>query len=150
MMNHISLMGRLVADPELRSTNSGKSVASMTVACDRDYAPQGAERETDFIDLTAWGSTAEFAAKWMHKGQLIGVDGRLESKKWQDKHGQNRVSYYVNVQALHFAERREQGQTQAAPAAYRSADVAYTPTAGRMYADPAAPLFDAMDDDTPF
>ena len=78
MLNRIVLMGRLTRDPELRRTQSGTAVASFTLAVDRDYAAQGAERETDFIDIVAWRGTAEFAQKFFSKGRMAVVTGRLQ------------------------------------------------------------------------
>lgn len=149
MLNSCVLMGRMVADPELRHTNNGTSVTSFTIANDRDFVRQGEDRESDFIDITAWGKTAEFACNYFRKGMLVAVEGRLESNKWVDKAGQNRVSYFINADHLHFAERKQDGtqggQQNHAPAPgyappYRKPDI-------------AAPLFDAIeadDDDTPF
>ena len=90
MLNRIVLMGRLTRDPELRRTQNGTAVASFSIACDRDYAAQGAERETDFIDIVAWRGTAEFVDKYFSKGRMIVVGGRLQIRNWQDKGGQYR------------------------------------------------------------
>ena len=85
MLNHIVLMGRLTRDPELRRTGSGVAVASFTLAVDRDYAVQGAEKETDFVDIVAWRNTAEFVSKYFTKGRMAVVSGRLQIRNWQDK-----------------------------------------------------------------
>ena len=85
MLNRIILMGRLTRDPELRRTQSGTAVVSFSIACDRDYAAQGAERETDFIDIVAWRGTAEFVDKYFSKGRMIVVAGRLQIRGWEDK-----------------------------------------------------------------
>ena len=90
MLNHIVLMGRLTRDPELRRTGSGVAVASFTLAVDRDYAAQGAEKETDFVDIVAWRSTAEFVSKYFSKGRMAVVSGRLQIRNWQDKEGNKR------------------------------------------------------------
>ena len=87
MLNHIVLMGRLTRDPELRRTGSGVAVASFTLAVDRDYAAQGAEKETDFVDIVAWRNTAEFVSKYFAKGRMAVVTGRLQIRNWQDKEG---------------------------------------------------------------
>ena len=129
MLNHIVLMGRLTRDPELRRTGSGVAVATFTIAVDRDFANSSTgERETDFIDIVAWRNTAEFVSKYFAKGKMIVVDGSLQSRKWQDKTGQNRVSWEVQADNVYFGEsRRDQsggdyaapaygGQTYAAPA----------------------------------
>ena len=85
MLNHIVLMGRLTRDPELRRTGSGVAVASFTLAVDRDYAAQGAEKETDFVDIVAWRNTAEFVSKYFAKGRMAVVSGRLQIRNWTDK-----------------------------------------------------------------
>lgn len=143
MLNNCVFMGRLTADPELRHTNSGTSVTSFTIACDRDFTRNGQDRETDFIDITAWGKTAEFACNYFRKGMLVACEGRLESSKWVDKAGQNRVSYFINADHLHFAERKQDGAQGGPPQNY-------APSFRKP--DIAAPIFDAIeaDDDTPF
>ena len=96
MLNHITIMGRLTRDPELRSTQSGVSVTSFTVAVDRDFGGRdGGERQTDFIDCVAWRQTGEFVSKYFHKGSMIVVSGRLQSRKWQDRDGNNRTNWEV-------------------------------------------------------
>ena len=105
MMNHINLMGRLTRDPELRRTQNGISVASFSLAVPRDFKDKATgEAATDFIDIVAWESRAEFAAKWFRKGQLVAVCGRIQSRKWQDNNGNNRTSIEVVADELHFAE----------------------------------------------
>ncbi len=107
MLNHITIMGRLTRDPELRSTQSGTSVASFTVAVDRDFGGRdGGERQTDFIDCVAWRQTGEFVSKYFHKGSMIVVSGRLQSRKWQDRDGNNRTSWEVVADNVYFGESR--------------------------------------------
>ena len=107
MLNHITVMGRLTRDPELRSTQSGVSVASFTVACDRDFGGRdGGEKQTDFIDCVAWRSTGEFVSKFFHKGSMIVVSGRLQSRKWQDREGNNRTNWEINADNVYFGESR--------------------------------------------
>ena len=107
MLNHIVIMGRLTRDPELRYTQSQTPVASFTVAVDRDFGGRdGGERQTDFIDCSAWRSTAEFVSKYFHKGSMIVVSGRLQSRKWQDREGNNRVNWEINVDNVYFGESR--------------------------------------------
>lgn len=108
MLNHIVLMGRLTRDPELRRTGSGHAVASFTIACDRDFAPQGGEKETDFIDIVTWRSTAEFAQKYFAKGSMIVVSGRLQLRDWTDKDGNKRRSAEVVADNVYFGESKKQ------------------------------------------
>lgn len=104
MLNKIVLMGRLVRDPELRRTGSGTAVASFALAVDRDFtAKDSTERETDFIDIVCWRSTAEFAAKYFTKGQMAAVSGRLQIRSWQDEDGNKRRSAEVVADNLYFA-----------------------------------------------
>ena len=111
MLNKIIIMGRLVRDPEKRTTQSGVSVVSFTVAVDRDYK-QGDEKIADFIDCTAWRGTSDFIARNFTKGRMICVDGSLNSRKWTDKEGNNRVSWEVQAQNVYFADskRNDDGQ----------------------------------------
>ena len=104
MLNRIVLMGRLTRDPELRRTQSGTAVVSFSIACDRDYAAQGAERETDFIDIVAWRGTAEFVEKYFSKGRMIVVGGRLQIRNWQDKEGNKRRSAEVVADNVYFGD----------------------------------------------
>ena len=105
MLNHITIMGRLVRDPELRRTGSGIAVASFRVAVDRDYAPKdGGERKADFIDCVAWRQTGEFISKFFTKGRMIVVDGRLEMRDWTDKDGNKRTSAEINVANAYFGD----------------------------------------------
>lgn len=95
MLNQIIIMGRLTRDPELRRTQSGTAVCSFSVAVDRDFKSQSGEKETDFIDVVAWRQTGEFVSKYFTKGRMIVVSGSLQSRKWQDRNGQNRISWEV-------------------------------------------------------
>lgn len=100
MLNHITLMGRLVANPELRTTNSGIKVTSMRIAVDRDYSK---EKETDFFDIVAWRGTAEFVCRYFTKGKPILVDGSLRTRKWTDKEGNNRIAFEIHAENVYFA-----------------------------------------------
>lgn len=112
MLNHIVLMGRLTRDPELRRTGSGIAVASFSLAVDRDYAAQGAERETDFIDIVAWRNTAEFVSKYFAKGRMAVVSGRLQIRNWNDKEGNKRRSAEVVADNIYFGDsKRDNAQT---------------------------------------
>ena len=93
MLNVVAIMGRLARDPELRQTTSGKSVASFTIACDRNGKRDASgQSQADWIPVTAWDRTAEFVCNYFQKGSLIDVDGRLQSRSYQDKNGNNRTS----------------------------------------------------------
>ena len=112
MLNHIVIMGRLTRDPELRTTQAGVSVTSFTVAVDRDFGGRdGGERQTDFIDCVAWRSTGEFVSKYYHKGSMMVVSGRLQSRKWQDREGNNRTSWEINADNVYFGESRRDGDS---------------------------------------
>ena len=105
MLNHITIMGRLTRDPELRHTQSGVSVCTFTVAVDRDFQSRDAqEKQTDFIDVVAWRQTAEFVSKYFAKGRMIVVDGSLQSRKWTDRNEQNRVSWEVMANNVYFGD----------------------------------------------
>ena len=104
MLNVTVLMGRLVADPELRHTTSDIAVTSFTIAVDRSYVKSGAERQADFIDIVAWRSTAEFVCKYFRKGQLIAVQGSIQTRSYQDKDGNKRKAFEIVADNVHFAE----------------------------------------------
>ncbi len=105
MLNHITIMGRLTRDPELRRTGSGIAVASFTVAVDRDYGNRDSgERETDFIDCVAWRQTGEFVSKYFSKGSMIVVSGRLQIRNWTDKEGNKRRTAEVVADNVYFGE----------------------------------------------
>lgn len=108
MLNKIIIHGRLTRDPELRYTQSQTPVASFTVAVDRDYTDQSGSKETDFIDCVAWRSGAEFVSKYFHKGQLILVEGRLTSRKWEDRDGNKRTSWEIVADHTYFGESKRE------------------------------------------
>ena len=101
-MNSILIHGRLVRDPELRTTGSGIPVASFTVAVDRRFTPKGQEKQADFIDCVAWRGTGEVVSKHFKKGQEILVRGSLQSRKWKDKNDNNRISWEIIVDEISF------------------------------------------------
>lgn len=104
MVNRCILMGRMTCDPELRTTSGGKSVTSFTIACERDVKNQDGSRTTDFIDCVAWGTTAEFAAKYFGKGRMVIVEGRLQVRDWTDKNGNKRKAVEVVADHVYFGE----------------------------------------------
>ncbi len=111
MLNHITIMGRLTRDPELRRTGSGIAVASFTVAVDRDFGGRdGGEKETDFIDCVAWRQTGEFVSKYFTKGSMIVVSGRLQIRNWNDKDGNKRRSAEVVADNVYFGESKRSNE----------------------------------------
>ena len=110
MLNKAILMGRLTADPELRRTQNNTAVTSFTLAVNRSFARAGEQAQTDFIDIVAWSSTAEFVSKWFHKGQLVAVSGRIQVRNWEDKQGQKRKSVEVVADEVFFAEPKRDSQ----------------------------------------
>jgi len=116
MLNVVALNGRLTTDPELRHTSSDIPVTSFTLAVDRSYVKAGAERQADFIDIVCWRGNAEFASKYFRKGQLVAVEGSLQTRSYTDNQGIKRKAVEVLVNNLHFAEaRRDNGGGQAMP-----------------------------------
>ncbi len=111
MLNRIVLMGRLTRDPELRHTQSGIPVVSFSLAVDRDYKNrESGERETDFIDIVAWRNTAEFASKYLSKGRMIVVEGRLQIREWTDRDGGKRRSAEVVADNIYFGDSRRDSE----------------------------------------
>ena len=111
MLNHIVLQGRLTRDVELRRLPSGKSVANVSVACERDFANKDTnERETDFIDIVAFGSTADHLAKYYTKGKSIIVSGRLQIRNYTDKDGNKRRNAEVVADSVYFGESRKSSE----------------------------------------
>ncbi|MFR1778490.1 MAG: single-stranded DNA-binding protein [Faecalibacterium prausnitzii] len=102
MLNIVALMGRLVYDPELKTTRSGTNVCSFRIAVDRSFARQGEERKADFIDVTAWRQTAEFVSKYFQKGSMIAIEGSLQTRQYQDKNGNNRTATEVLASQVSF------------------------------------------------
>ena len=148
MLNHITIMGRLTRDPELRRTGSGIAVASFTLAVDRDFSPRdGGERETDFIDCVAWRQTGEFVSKYFTKGRMAVVSGRLQIRSWTDKDGNKRRSAEVVADNVYFGDSRRDGDNGGSSYG-GNAYSAPAPSYGG-YSAPAAPASDfaMLDDD---
>lgn len=139
MLNSVTLMGRLVADPELKTTQNGTSVASFRLAVERNYAPQGQERQADFIPCVAWRQTAEFIGKYFTKGRMIAVEGSLQSRNYEDKNGQKRTAIEVIVERVHFTGERVPASAEDNSTRPHSD----CPTAGM--ARQAAPLWEGSD-----
>lgn len=122
MLNCAVIMGRLTADPELRTTANGTSVTSFTVAVDRAYARQGEERQTDFINVVAWRQTAEFVTRYFHKGSMIAVQGSIQTRNWEDKNGNKRTSVEIVADNVSFCgSKSESGNANSAAPAARPA-----------------------------
>ena len=111
MLNHITIMGRLTRDPELRRTGSGIAVASFSVAVDRDFGKnENGEKETDFIDCVAWRNTAEYVSKYVTKGRMVAVSGRLQIRSWTDKEGNKRRTAEVVADNVYFGDSRRDSE----------------------------------------
>ncbi|MGI5893175.1 MAG: single-stranded DNA-binding protein [Candidatus Merdivicinus sp.] len=112
MLNRVILMGRLVADPELRQTTSGISVATFRVAVDRNFQAKGStEKQADFIPCVAWRQTADFISRYFSKGRMIALEGSLQSRSYEDKTGTKRTAYEVIVDQAYFADSKPNGGT---------------------------------------
>ena len=103
-LNVVALMGRPTTDIELKFTQSGNAVCNFSLAVDRDFTPKGAEKQTDFITIVCWKGTAEFCEKYVHKGQLIAVQGRIQTRKYTDRDENKRTAFEVVADHVHFAE----------------------------------------------
>ena len=158
MLNHITIMGRLTRDPELRRTGSGIAVASFTVAVDRDFGGRdGGEKETDFIDCVAWRQTGEFVSKYFTKGRMIVVSGRLQIRNWTDKDGNKRRTAEVVADNCYFGDSKRDADSGSSYGGNtyggNSYGNAYSAPAGNNYgyAAPAASApasdFAMLDDD---
>ena len=121
MLNRCIIMGRLTRSPELRRTQSGKAVTSVTLAVDRDFKGQNGEKETDFIDIVAWGNTAEFLCNYFTKGRMAVAEGRLQIRDWTDKDGGKRRSAEIVAERVYFADSKRD-QEAAAPQAFEELD----------------------------
>ena len=120
MLNVIALMGRLVADPELRTTTSGINMARFRIACDRNFARQGEQRQADFLDVVAWRSQADFVCKYFQKGSLIVIDGSIQTRQYQDKNGNNRTAVEIVANNINFAGPKNSSGSNGGGASYGS------------------------------
>ena len=119
MLNHITIMGRLTRDPELRRTGNGTAVASFTLAVDRDYSGKdGGDKETDFIDCVAWRQTGEFVSKYFTKGRMAVVSGRLQIRNWTDKDGNKRRTAEVVADNVYFGDSKRDGDNAGSNGSY--------------------------------
>ncbi len=158
MLNKVILMGRLTHEPEPKALPSGMSVCNFSLAVQRDFARQGEERQTDFINIVAFGQRADFVTRFFRKGQLVAVCGRLQTRSWDDQNGMKRYATEVVADEVHFAEAKRDNNAPAFDP-YSGYD-AYVPQPGRSDAYvPQPPMGDPMpqgfsggvdDDDLPF
>nr|DAT53252.1 MAG TPA: Single strand binding protein [Caudoviricetes sp.] len=121
MLNVIAIQGRLAADPEMRQTTTGKRVCTFRIACDRGRKDANGNSQTDWIPCTAWEKTAEFIYKYFQKGSMIAVDGRLQSRQYQDKNGQNRIAVEIVANNVNFCGSKESSSPAPQNAAQRPA-----------------------------
>ena len=147
MLNHITIMGRLTRDPELRYTQSQTPVASFTLAVDRDFGGRDSgEKQTDFIDCVAWRSTAEFVSKYFQKGSMAVVSGRLQIRDWTDREGGKRRSAEVVVDNIYFGESRRRDSSEGSSYDSRSSYSSYEAPRSASPA-PSSPFSDLDDGD---
>ena len=152
MLNVVAIMGRLVADPELRTTPAGVNVCRFRIACERNFVAQGQQRQADFVDVAAWRQQADFVCRYFAKGSLIAINGRIQTRNYQDKQGNNRTAFEVVAENINFGGSRGTGTKavdeggEAAPRAdaWPKAD----PPAGYGNVDDFAVIDDS--DDLPF
>ena len=133
MLNVVAIMGRLVADPELKTTPTGINVCAFRIACDRSFVQQGQQRQADFIDVVAWRHNADFLCKHFAKGSMVAVQGRLQTRQYQDRNGNKRTAVEVVADSLSFAgsSKKPGGQAvdeggEAPPSDYRDPAPAYS------------------------
>ncbi len=139
MLNKAILVGRLTRDPEMRSTASGISVLNFTVAVPRKYAKQGEQRQTDFINCVAFRQTADFIGRYFNKGNLISIDGSIQTRSWDDNEGKKRYATEVIVNEAGFVEGKKESQSTGA---------SYQTQGGEL--PELSSEFDVTDDDLPF
>ena len=145
MLNVVAIMGRLVADPELRTTQSGTNVCSFRIACDRNFARQGEQRQADFIDIVAWRQQAEFVSKYFQKGSLIAIDGSIQTRQYQDKNGNNRTAIEIVANNVNFAAPKSANAAPMGDAGYGAPTAAPAPRPAAQAAP--APSYSAGSND---
>ena len=151
MLNCAVIMGRLTADPELRTTNSGISVTSFSVAVDRRYSRQSEERQTDFINVVAWRQTAEFVTRYFHKGSMIAVQGSIQTRNYEDRNGNKRTAYEVVANTVSFCgSKAETGTKDNSPAAPPAQAARPSVSVSSEDEYTVLPAGDFDDDDLPF
>ena len=149
MMNRIELIGRLTKDPDVRNTTSGATVTSFTLAVERDFASNG-EKKTDFINCTAWRSSAEYASKYFKKGNLVAVVGRLQIENWEDKDGNKRSAPEVVVDNLYsLGSKSDNSNTEQSAPAPKNVQSNTRKNSQPVNAKPASDFVPVEDDDVP-
>ena len=147
MLNVVVLTGRLTADPELRHTSNDLAVTSFTIAVNRRFARPGEERQTDFIDIVAWRSNAEFVCKYFKKGNLIAIEGSIQTRTYQDKEGNNRKAFEIVANNVQFVESKRDSGNAAPSEGGNNSDMSLNAYSSGVDAD--FQTTDA-DDDLPF
>ncbi len=145
MLNCAVLMGRLVADPELRTTTSGISVTSFRIAVDRSFVRQGEERQADFIDIVAWRQTADFVCRYFRKGSMIAVQGSIQTRSYEDKQGNKRTAVEVVADNVSFCGSKAESGTTGGNRPYENAAPAAAPAAS--FASGTVGDFESIEDD---
>ncbi len=151
MLNKIFIMGRLTRDPELRRTQNGTAVAGFALAVDRDYKNADGTKDTDFIEVVAWRSSAEFVAKYFTKGRMAVVEGRLQIRDWQDKDGNKRRSAEVVADSVYFGDSKKEGDSSGG--SYGGSSGGYKAAGKAVDVEPEAGDFAEVEDedsDLPF
>lgn len=151
MLNVVAIMGRLVADPELKITPAGISVCTFRIACDRNFVQQGQQRQADFIDVVAWRHNADFLCKYFAKGSMVAVQGRLQTWQYQDRNGSNRTAVEVVADSLGFAGSNKKPGGQAVDDGGEEPP-SNSPETTSAYSQGSAEDFEVIDDndDLPF
>lgn len=151
MLNVVAIMGRLVADPELKTTPAGISVCTFRIACDRNFVQQGQQRQADFIDVVAWRHNADFLCKYFAKGSMVAVQGCLQTRQYQDRNGSNRTAVEVVADSLSFAGSNKKPGGQAVDDG-GEAPPSNSPETTSAYSQGSAEDFEVIDDndDLPF
>jgi single-strand DNA-binding protein len=150
MINSVVLVGRLVADPETRYTQTGIAVCNFCIAVDRNFKNASGEKETDFINIVAWRKTAELCGQYLSKGRLVGIEGSLQIRKYQDKEGNNRTAAEVVAGQVQFLEPKRDGGGGGAPAAKPAQRAPQSSPGSYEGGMPEPPPDNMMDDDLPF
>ncbi len=146
MLNSVIMMGRLVGDPELRQTPSGVNVCSFSIAVGRSFAKQGEERQTDFFDVVAWRGQADFVSRFFRKGQMIAVQGRMETRMYEDRNGVRRKAYTIVADSVHFTDSKKDN----GPSANSYDTGSQIPPAFENAGESDFRNMDMVDDDLPF